>query len=418
MDDFFSKLEATVVNSAEYFISRQEKNSSDYPFIDTKFNIRTGKDFDNSCEEFRRRDCIYGWIQGRGIESMAVHAEFFAGQGISELANRFKKQLKHTVSALEQLRLSNGGWLSFAMTPEGKPRFSAPAKYSNYTDLFYFKGLCSAALELDDNELFSEAEKLLSKVADDILNRRFGSDQYMFDPANRGKAEDGKFSQGPLMILLDGTAVTSNWTLAEKLISLITDKHLNNGKFPELPSGCFVESLKADDTPWIESDDRIICDPGHALEFTGLAAKNLVSMRSIAKHRDFVSKISPVLAELFCKVYDIGLQENSGVIKSYDLKKGEIVNSDAPWWSLPEAIRAAVLLAELVPDMRVELLRRAQILAGRFESVYISQGTNFFACQMCNSEGKAVDVIPAVPDADPLYHTNLSLIDALACKTQ
>ncbi len=106
------------------------------------------------------------------------------------------------------------------------------------------------------------------------------------------------------------------------------------------------------------------------------------------------------------------------MIKSYDLNKGEIVNSDAPWWSLPEAIRAAVLLAELVPDMRVELLRRAQILAGRFESVYISQGTNFFACQMCNSEGKAVDVIPAVPDADPLYHTNLSLIDALACKTQ
>ena len=35
------------------------------------------------------------------------------------------------------------------------------------------------------------------------------------------------------------------------------------------------------------------------------------------------------------------------------------------------------------------------------------------AIQTRNSQGKAVAVIPATPDADPGYHTNMSLIDAL-----
>ena len=35
------------------------------------------------------------------------------------------------------------------------------------------------------------------------------------------------------------------------------------------------------------------------------------------------------------------------------------------------------------------------------------------AVQTRNSKGEAVAVIPATPDADPGYHTNLALIDAL-----
>ena len=416
MKNFFSDLENTVVKSAEYFIWRQERNGADYPFVDTKFNIRSGKEFDVSCEEFKRRNCIFGWIQGRGIESMAIHSLYFTENGSVKLADRFRLKLKNTVEALEKLRKNNGGRLFFAMKKSGEPFFSAPTPHSNYTDLFYFKGLCAAAKVLEDDILFAQAEKSLTVVAEDILSRRFTSDQFMFDPANRGKAEPGKFSQGPLMILLDGTAVTENLPLAAKLISEILNKHLNSGRFSHLPEWSFVESLDANDEPWVESDNRIICDPGHALEFTGLAAKNLIGMTSDAEYRRFAAEKADILAQLFCRTCDIGLQPASGIIKSYDLKRKEAVNTDAPWWSLPEAIRAAVLLSKLAPQHERELLVRAEIMAERFNKLYIAQGTNGFACQMCDCSGNAIDVIPAVPDADPLYHTNLSLIDVLTCK--
>ena len=37
------------------------------------------------------------------------------------------------------------------------------------------------------------------------------------------------------------------------------------------------------------------------------------------------------------------------------------------------------------------------------------------AYQTIDRTGKPVDVIPATPDADPGYHTGLSLIDMLDC---
>ena len=58
-------------SSIEVILSRFERDRKNYPFIDTKFHIVSGRDYDDSDEPFRRRDCIYAWIQGRGLESLA-----------------------------------------------------------------------------------------------------------------------------------------------------------------------------------------------------------------------------------------------------------------------------------------------------------------------------------------------------------
>jgi hypothetical protein len=55
-------------NSMELIVERFEKNGPQYPFIDTKFNIVTGKDFGPNDELFRQKECIYSWIQGRYYE--------------------------------------------------------------------------------------------------------------------------------------------------------------------------------------------------------------------------------------------------------------------------------------------------------------------------------------------------------------
>ena len=47
---------------------------------------------------------------------------------------------------------------------------------------------------------------------------------------------------------------------------------------------------------------------------------------------------------------------------------------------------------------------------GRIVSVGASSGT---AAQTLDADGRCVDRVPATPDADPGYHTGLSLIDCL-----
>jgi mannose/cellobiose epimerase-like protein (N-acyl-D-glucosamine 2-epimerase family) len=271
--------------------------------------------------------------------------------------------------------------------------------------------LYAAAVRLGLNEHAEFAENWLRKIGEDIFERRFSSDQYIFDPANRGGGRPGKFSQGPLMIYLGATALTKDFATAEKFISFIIDKHINHGQFPDLPSGCFIEALDAADSPWQEEDGKIICDPGHALEFTGLAARNLIAMKELPQYSKFVSKSSEILAELFCRVFDTGFQSKSGIMKAYDLAEGKAVNTDAPWWSLSESMRAAALLAELYPPAKEELQKRTALMTDAFFNNYISNGKYGFACQTCDVNGVPVDVIPAVPDADPLYHTNLPVID-------
>ena len=49
-----------------------------------------------------------------------------------------------------------------------------------------------------------------------------------------------------------------------------------------------------------------------------------------------------------------------------------------------------------------------------FFGKYVRYDIFQMAVQTRNSKGEAVAVIPATPDADPGYHTNMSLIDASA----
>jgi hypothetical protein len=112
------------------------------------------------------------------------------------------------------MRRKMGGKLSFDFSPQGRMLFDTATPHSNYTDLFYAKGLYAAAVRLGLNERAEFAENWLRKIGEDIFERRFSSDQYIFDPANRGGGKPGKFSQGPLMIYLGATALTKDFATA------------------------------------------------------------------------------------------------------------------------------------------------------------------------------------------------------------
>jgi hypothetical protein len=84
------------------------------------------------------------------------------------------------------------------------------------------------------------------------------------------------------------------------------------------------------------------------------------------------------------------------------------LNPLRPWWSLPEAIRAAALLWRHTGDPRVLAVwqRADAIFFDRFW-----RGDPPIAFQTRDGSGP-VDHVPATPDLDPGYHTGLSLLAA------
>ena len=166
--------------SSEVILSRFERNRDHYPFIDTKFHIVSGRDYDENDEPFRRKDCIYSWIQGRGLESLAKHILFFQASGEIKTADRLKDMLSVVTETMERLRAVNHGRLPFAMHPDGSPFFAPESDHANFSDLFYGKGLFAASRILGRPDLEMKAENLFSFVLDEIEHGVFHTDQQCF----------------------------------------------------------------------------------------------------------------------------------------------------------------------------------------------------------------------------------------------
>ena len=411
---------ADIIKSSAEFMLQRFNNNCNYGFIDTKFDIISGKDFTADAEVFYQRDYIYPWIQGRGLESLAEHINYFNSIGENALADDLKEMMRTVLKSMESLRRANGGRVGFAMSPAGEMLFPGSGEYGNFSDLFYSKGLFAAAMALDDVETAAEAEKLFRFVISDIVSDRFRTDQHGFDPKNPVAFVPGKLIQGPRMISLYGLArfaaakADDSFYLdtACDTIGYIYAHHLNNGKYAEFAPFDFIEAVDPDRKPWRDGD-MVICDPGHALEFVGLAAKCLLEMRRQGKHAALIAESRNILPPLFRHIFDLGFRPAGGIVKSFDLVSRTAVNDDMPWWSLPETLRAGAELLELYPELCDGIAERMELAKQAFFNGFIANGTHGFACQTRNAGGIPVRVIPAVPDADPGYHTNCSLIDVI-----
>ncbi len=411
-------IQSIILTSIRRILERFERNAPDYPFIDTKFDIVSGRDYDEMDEPFRQRGCIYSWIQGRGLESLAKHVEYAEEKGESELAKRLAEMLRSVAASMEKLRKDNDGRLPFAMRLDGSSFFQQPPSQGNFSDLFYSKGLFAAGRILQNEKYIQAGRNLFEQVLDAIRNREFRTDQQSFDPKNQVAYTPGKFPQGPRMIALGGIAdfleaypqETAWQDVAEVFIQYIVQHHINQGDYPELQKYDFIESLDSNEKPWRDGS-VIFSDPGHALEFTGLAGKCLWILLRLGKKADLVKEATLLLPKVFCHVFDYGFNRKAGGIsKGFDLVFRAPTNSDMPWWSLPETVRAGLEMAALCPQMRQEILLRTGAAFQAFTQGFLQP--NGFGCQTRSAQGNVINVIPAVSDADPGYHTNLSLMDA------
>ena len=425
--------EKILLEVLDAMLERYERDP-DYPFIDTKLNIITGKDHYPASPEdfFKGREVIYTWIQGRALEALAGHAEWLKNCSLltPDAADlrivKIKKILREIIGSMENIRSRNHERMFFTFSRSGEPLETHQGRLrnlpripdgSNYSDLFYSKGLMCAAACLGLETMTAEAEHYFLRVVNDIRNRRFITDQQSFDPKNPVTPVAGKHLQGPFMIALSGIAEAAAVTgrqawLREgrKFMEHIFRFHINLGERTDLQQYDFWEAVDSSGNPWDENN-MSLCDPGHALEFAGLSLKCLLQMRTLPEFAGFVEKCRSFYPELIGHCFRQGFNAQAGgICKSYDLKTHCPVNTDMPWWSLPETIRTAAEMLEFAPESTPAMLKIIEQCSAAFLGKFVNPAVHSMAYQTRSADGNPVDVIPATPDADPGYHTGLSII--------
>ena len=421
-------------------IMSRYRRKENYKFIDTKFSMLTGREYDIT-DPIAGKDVIYSWIQGRGLESLAGYEEWVLNNG--RISETLKKELSGRINLIvaegggqmEAIRQANGGKLFFIMTPGGQaleyktnqmvPKTSW-TQGANFSDLFYAKGLARAAWSLGDKQKFQEACDWFKRICENILAGHFYSDQQGFDPKNLVGNAAGRYSHASRMIALGGLAMLLKYTGDEfyketglLFIEQILSKYVNvTGTNESCERFEMWEFVDRDDKPWVENN-VLISDPGHANEFVGLALKFIkvcetagdLSEAEVVKINSFKQVLPEVLKSSFKNGFS---KDMYGIIKHYDLISKTPINTDMPWWSLPETMRAAVLAATCVASQeRQAFCKMALKCSNAFFKYYVRKDLHCMATQILKSNGEAGKAIPAVPDIDPGYHTGLSIIDSL-----
>lgn len=365
-------------------------------FINTKMNPMTGKDF-TVADGWRGPEIILGWIQGRGLEALVTHASFFESED-KDLSMRLDDAGRVLFKALADVFLKNNkGYFAYDHTlrpvyPDAQGVIHAQneaKEFSTFSDVFIVKGLIAASCRYDRSKL----QAFLSawhKIIEDIEAGRFIiNERQMLDlQALHAQSED----YGPRMIMLGGAALLQDLGLeaeagfGSRFMQHILTHHLKNSSV--------VSASVLVDAPTGE-----ICNPGHALEFSGFGLDYLLS-----NHDARAATLIDLIKNHFRFGFDM-----PGIVSKRHIHSGDVVSPYFPWWSLPETIRAAALAFERSKDQEIwEIWEKAH--AAFFTHYWRADWS--IATQTRTKDGP-VDFVPSTSDLDPGYHTGLSFYTAI-----
>jgi len=433
--------EAMIVAQFRAILDRSEAGPL-YPWIDTRLDLNTGADLPPSEPRFGP-GLVSGWVQGRGLEGLATFGAWLgAWAGSPEVDALLGRVRRLTAALLAQFRAARaqyGGHLYFTMLPDGMPitvderhrqlRVAmGPDAPHNYSDLFAAKGMLAAAYFLRNDVALDEARAYCRAVYEDIHRLRFLTDQ----PQPAGLASvvstAGGFAHGPYMIAL-GMAThfarqesgPASVEMGLRLARRVLYAHVNlAGRWPALRPNDLVEFIAAGGEPHVDEAGRVIADSGHALEFVGLFLKFCAAARqggSITPEQSGeIAHLEGLMLPVLFRAFDNGFQPSlGGIRKSLDLLTRRSIDDTMPWWSLPETIRAGLAAAAIAStaEDRAACLGIAAQCHNAFVENYVRPDIHLMAIKLRDGAGRVSSIVPAYPDADPGYHTALSLIDAL-----
>lgn len=362
-------------------------------FLNTKQNSISLADYGPQ-DGLRGPGYLYGWIQGRGLESLAAHAGFFAAVDAA-LAARLDAAGQALYPALDALR-GESGHAYFCYDSARRPIYAdaagvphpqlQPRDIYTYSDAFVAKGLVAAAARHAPADLPRRLEYLAGVVGSIERNQFLMAEGGPLDEAALAAQPD---DLGPRMILLGAAAMLVRLGLhehaafAERFIAHIIDGHLD-------PKSGLLRNVPGEDA----------CNVGHGIEFVGFALEYLPA----GADPGLVATLQRILLASFNAGYD-----SAGIHLTVSVATGKPISPYCPWWSLPEAVRAAALLYERTGSTTA--LWVCETASTTFFDRFW-RGEPAIAYQTMTAEG-AVDYVPATPDLDPGYHTGLSFLAAI-----
>lgn len=364
-------------------------------YLNTKLNPLTLADYGPE-DGLRGPDFLFGWIQGRGLEALALHAGFFDAVQ-PDLAKRLDAAARELYAALDGLtgasghayfcydkaytpirRLDGGGWTAQSL----------PTDIYTFSDAFVAKGMVAAAARLALPSLDDNLDALANVIAA-IEDNRFQIDEHAPLGTETLAAQDADF--GPRMILLGAAGMLrrigageAHTAFANRFIDHVLTHHYD-------PASGLLRNVPGGD----------VSNVGHGIEFTGFALDHLEAGAA--------PDVLETLENILCASFEAGYAQ-PGVALTVSVATGERLSPYCPWWTLPETIRTAALLYERTGSERVLAVWRTAHEA--FFTWYWRE-TPPIAYQ-CRTADGPIDYVPATPDLDPGYHTGLSLLGAIS----
>lgn len=355
-------------------------------FLDTCYNALERRDY-TAADGYRGPHYLHGWIQGRGLESLAEHGQALTDTD-PELSERCRAAAVMLHEALARLIAPTGHaffrydatLLPLSCQPDAPVRRqTTDADIYTYSDAFAAKGLVAAARWLGDPRL-PEWQQYLDRVIAAVEDGRFQMDE--LGPINAANAAAQPDSYAPRMILLGAAPLARDTGFADRFIDHVLTRHLDT-------STGLLRDVPGEDA----------CNPGHAAEFLGFALAALPP--------DADPSLLATLGRILGAAFRAGFA-GPGIALRVSVATGRPLSPYRPWWPLPETMRAAALLwARTRSDAALAIWQAAD--AAFFTHYWL--GDPPVAIQTRTTEGP-VDYVPATPDLDPGYHTGLSLLAA------
>lgn len=364
-------------------------------FLNTKQNSITLADYGRD-DGLRGPDFLYGWIQGRGLEAIATHADFLEREEPG-LARRLDGAGRTLYEALDGLNRRHGHAF-FCYDRELQPVIAgrdgsvgpqtAPGGIFTFSDIFVRKGLVAAAARYAPADLPRQTAALLA-VAQAIEGRRFLIDER--GPLDEAALAAQPDDYSPRMIMLGAAGLLQRLGLGHQadfavpFMAWVLDRHFDpqTGLLHDIPGGGQ-------------------CNVGHGIEFVGFCAEFLEAEEGVDP--GLVERLERVLLASF----EAGFV-GPGLCLTVSATSLAPASPYCPWWSLPETVRAAALIHERTASRETLGVWKAAD-AAFFRHYW--RGDPPLAYQTMTAEGPA-DHVPATPDLDPGYHTGLSLLAAI-----
>lgn len=414
-------------------LDRFEKFSGELGWVDMKFDPADGSPRDagrNASAEFYRRDRVYGWIQGRALESMAAHLRWMADRDVGSLVEprRLALAMEALHGRLSSTCFRNGKMTaSFVMDPEGRPLGRAfPEDATTLSHLFCLRGLgaCAPLVGLPGDGQSQLVTAL--RTAIDAANAGNCLDDQMkfgtlggesYDVVRRGY-EGQMIAIGACEILFSLTGAREDLARGVAAIEYTVRQHL-----VDLPGAgiAMIDAFGPDNKP-LRDHGRIATNPGHAIEFAGLALGFFRKARAAASRDSPPQKWKEMESRLVDMVWRyLGLcrAPHGGIVRSMDAATGEVLEGFCPWWSSFEAARtfAEIHAAAGSDEVRTACASAVDSFLSTIEAAYLGRSTIGIPVQTISFEGEIVPIIPATPDIDAGYHTGMPLlvVDELMC---